>query len=297
MRMSIIAQIQGGLGNQLFQYAAARSIAHQLGEELILDDQWYGLNEEGVTPRSLLLSKLAIHGLIQTYPHVVKPPKRWKRVLQNLMAQSPLAIKERRAYVFQDGLENARLHAQQDLYLIGYWQSFRYFESMRDLLAAEIKPLKPIEPHYQKYQDLISATSDAAMVHIRRGDYVHLPSAAQVHGALDLAYYEKSMKQLLQEKPNAHFFIFSDDIAWAKKHLPFQERLTFIENLPNEDAVIQELELMRSCRHHIIANSSLSWWGAWLGDSPEQIVYRPMHWTADHSLPLGDLLPAKWRQP
>ena len=295
--MSIIAQIQGGLGNQLFQYATARSLADQLGEELILDDQWYAQSEEEVTPRSLLLPKLCIHGEVQTYPHTVRPSKGWKRTLQNLFAKSPLAIKERRAYVFQTGLEKARLYAQQDLYLIGYWQSFRYFESIKEKLKQQIKSPKPLEPHYQKYRGLISAAPDAAMLHIRRGDYVHLSSAARIHGVLDLSYYSQSMQLLLQEKPNTHFFVFSDDIAWAKENLPFPERLTFVENLPDDDAVIQELELMRSCRHHIIANSSLSWWGAWLGESPGQIVYRPKRWIADEGLPLEDLLPSKWRHP
>jgi len=294
--MTIITQIQGGLGNQLFQYAVGRALSHASGENLILDDRWYGPQEEGVTPRSLLLGKLRIQGQIQTYPGVLAAPKRLGRILQKCLPLNPYVLKERRGYIFQQGLDRIRNYAKQDLYLMGYWQSFRYFESIREALLVEITPQQPLDSHYQRYRELIASIPNATMVHIRRGDYVHLPAAAQVHGALDLSYYRKAMALLLQEKSDTHFFVFSDDIAWAKANLPMPERLTFIENLPDEEAVVQELELMRSCEHHIIANSSLSWWGAWLGDRAGQLVFCPPRWIADSSLPLGDLLPAKWRR-
>ena len=294
--MTIITQIQGGLGNQLFQYATGRALALKFGEVLVLDDRWYGPQQEGVTPRSFLLSRLRIAGEIRTCRDSIRAPKRWRRIAQTIWPCSPFVFKERRGYVFEKSLDRMRPYASQDLYLMGYWQSFRYFESIRPELLIEFTPMDSLASHYERYCDQILHTRDATMVHIRRGDYVNLPSAAKIHGALDLSYYQAAMKQLVQEKPNAQFFVFSDDIPWAKAYLPFQERITFIENLPQEDAVVQELALMRSCQHHIIANSSLSWWGAWLGNNPSQRVLCPTRWLGDPSLPLDDLLPAQWQR-
>ena len=145
--MTIITQIQGGLGNQLFQYAVGRALSHASGENLILDDRWYGPQEEGVTPRSLLLGKLRIQGQIQTYPGVLAAPKRLGRILQKCLPLNPYVLKERRGYIFQQGLDRIRNYAKQDLYLMGYWQSFRYFESIREALLVEITPQQPLDSH------------------------------------------------------------------------------------------------------------------------------------------------------
>jgi hypothetical protein len=134
------------------------------------------------------------------------------------------------------------------------------------------------------------------MLHIRRGDYVNSPSAAKFHGVLPLSYYQQAIETLLLNKPDAHFFIFSDDLPWAKEALPKNLKITFVENALQADAAAQELQLMTECKHHIIANSSLSWWGAWLRQDGKGLVFAPNRWISDNSLDLSNLLPSSWRR-
>jgi hypothetical protein len=134
------------------------------------------------------------------------------------------------------------------------------------------------------------------MVHIRRGDYVNSLSAAKFHGVLTLNYYQQAIEELLLNKPNAHFFIFSDDLPWAKEALPKDLQITFVENALQADDAAQELQLMCACKHHIIANSSLSWWGAWLKQDCGGFVFAPNRWISDSSLDLSNLLPAHWQK-
>jgi hypothetical protein len=132
------------------------------------------------------------------------------------------------------------------------------------------------------------------MVHVRRGDYVHLVSAAKVHGFLGLDYYQQGMEELLHKNPETQFFVFSDDLDWAKSNLPHQDKITFIKSLEKSDAVVQELELMTHCQNHLIANSSLSWWAAWLAKSANNTVICPSRWTNDLTKSWDDLLPENW---
>jgi hypothetical protein len=163
------------------------------------------------------------------------------------------------------------------------------------ILQQEFKTQQPISDHYQSYLNSIR-NSESVMLHIRRGDYVNLPSAAKFHGALALSYYQQAIEELLLNKPNAHFFIFSDDLPWAKEALPKDLQITFVENALQADAAAQELQLMYACKHHIIANSSLSWWGAWLKQDCGGFVFAPHRWISDSSLDLSKLLPAHWQK-
>lgn len=293
--MNIIAQLQGGLGNQLFQYATARALAHRHQSTLLLDHSWFAGIYDDVTPRELLLSSLNTKGALIAFEPLPKRPKRIHSLLQKLWPINPYVYSERTPYQFDPQLFKAPAFKIQNLYLMGYWQSYRYFESIKKILQAEIRPATALTLHYQRYLSLIQA-SNSAMVHVRRGDYVHLASAAKVHGFIGLEYYQRGMKDLLEKNPNIHFFVFSDDLHWAKENLPHQDRMTFIESLGNNDAVIQELELMTHCQHHLIANSSLSWWAAWLAKNEHGSIICPSNWTNDLKMNWDDLLPAHWQR-
>lgn len=295
MIMNIIAQLQGGLGNQLFQYATARALAYQHQIKPILDYSWFTKSYADVTPRDLLLPSLNIKGTLISLESPLKRPKRARRILQNLWRFDPYIFAEQTPYRFDSRLVRMPPFKKQDLYLIGYWQSYRYFESIQAMLRAEIRPLNPLEPHYLKYLDQIQQ-KNSAMVHVRRGDYVHLASAARVHGFIGLDYYQQGMRAILDKNPDVHFFVFSDDLQWAKENLPHQDRITYIESLEKEDAVIQELELMTHCGQHLIANSSLSWWAAWLAKKEGGLVICPNHWTNNASIDWNDLLPTHWQR-
>ena len=293
--MNIIAQLQGGLGNQLFQYASTRALAQKRQGNLLLDNGWFTATYDDVTPRDFLLPDLNTKGAIITLQHPIKQPKRLQRIAQKLLPITPYVFTELKPYRFDSSLSKMHLFKKQNIYLIGYWQSYRYFESIKSSLQSEISPKAGLAPHYQSYLNQIQS-SPSAMVHIRRGDYVNLTSAAKVHGFLGLDYYQQGMQILLNIKPNTHFFVFSDDLEWAKVKLPYQEKITFIQSSDSHDAVIQELELMTYCQNHLIANSSLSWWGAWLSKNPNNLVVCPKKWTNDSSINWDDLLPNNWQR-
>jgi len=293
--MNIIAQLQGGLGNQLFQYATGRALAFQKQATLLLDHSWYTQTYDDVTPRELLLSELNTKGSLISFQPKIRRPKRIQRIAQTFWPINPFIFVEQAPYRFDPHLNKSPAFKQQNLYLMGYWQSYKYFESIKAILQSEISPKKAIDTHYQSYLQKIQSTT-SAMVHVRRGDYVNLASAAKVHGFIGLDYYLEGMKLLLGKNPETHFFVFSDDIDWAKENLPYPERTTFVQSINSSDAVIQELELMTHCQNHLIANSSLSWWAAWLSKNPNGVILCPKKWMNDTSLDLNDLLPPSWQR-
>jgi hypothetical protein len=293
--MNIIVQLQGGLGNQLFQYATARALAHLNQTSLLLDHSWFKKNYDDVTPREFLLSALNTKGAVISLDKPPKRPKRIFRILQRLLPTKLYIYQEKNHYCFDPSLFKAPTFKTHSLYLMGYWQSYRYFESIKKILQAEVSPKNPLNAHYQNYLNQIQV-SNSAMVHVRRGDYVHLASASKVHGFIGLDYYQQGMAILLDKNPATHFFVFSDDLDWVKANLPYQDKVTFIHSLEDSDAVIQELELMKHCQSHLIANSSLSWWAAWLAKNPHNFVVCPSKWTNDSTMIWDDLLPAHWQK-
>lgn len=297
--MAIITRLQGGLGNQLFQYATARYLSFFKNIPLLMDDQWFKQCYADVTPRPLLLRDLMVDGKFITFTKVLKRPNRLTRIAQKYLPINPYRYQEKNEYRFDPAISRIVLNSNQDLYLMGYWQSFKYFHHVRDLLLQEIKPNFLLSKTYEMYFEQISKQSNATMVHIRRGDYVNLHSAAKVHNLLDLNYYFEAMRSMSAQLPlhqRPHFFIFSDEIAWAEEFLPKHYPITFIKNSESERTVVEDLQLMAACQNHIIANSSLSWWGAWLCQKPNQKVICPSRWVNREGLSYDDLIPSAWQR-
>ncbi len=292
--MNITAQIQGGLGNQLFQYATAKALSIRLKGRLQLDISWFSHRWEDVTPRHFLLPELKVDCQLTTHHQAIHSPKRWRRIAQRFLPLNPYILKDR-PFRFNSDLNTFKPYTNQDIYLMGYWQSYHYFNAIRNILIKEIKPVNTLSDHYQGYLEKI-LSCPSAMVHIRRGDYVHLPVAAKIHGFVGLDYYQKGFDRLLASNPNIHFFVFSDDIEWAKSNLPHQEKIHFIESVDEFNAPVQELFLMSQCQKHLIANSSLSWWGAWLSESTIPMIIAPKNWTNNRDKNWDNLLPKHWQK-
>ncbi len=180
----------------------------------------------------------------------------------------------------------------QNIILLGYWQSYLYFQGIAEQLKKELIPLNEMSQHYLRYAEQIGQTN-SVMIHIRRGDYVSLPHVANLYATLPISYYQKATHLIQQKTGKCHFFLFSDDYLWVKKHFDFLENYTCIESEAGQSSVISELQLMARCRHHVLANSSLSWWGAWLAQYSGQYVICPHQWTKTTNQ-LDDLLPAQW---
>lgn len=287
----IIVRLKGGLGNQLFQYAAGRRLAHANGTKLKLDLSAYQndplrvyelhpfqIQEELAAPEEI--ARLRGAGLARQIRRVAKS------VYPGFY---PTWVKERSLH-FDPGL----LDISGEAYLEGYWQSERYFQDIAPILHSEFTVRDPLEGHNRVVAETILGCP-AVSIHVRRGDYVSRPETFQTHGVCPPEYYREAAAELAGEVRDAHFFVFSDEPEWAQENLRLEHPVTYIVgNRPQKG--YEDLRLLSLCRHHIIANSSFSWWGAWLSRCPEKIVIAPRQWFADPRNDTRDLIPPSWRR-
>ncbi|TDB63467.1 alpha-1,2-fucosyltransferase [Arundinibacter roseus] len=288
----IVVKLQGGLGNQLFQYATAKAVAMVHQTEVAFDGQFFATSslQNIHTPRQYELNNVGI---------AFRKPSLLDQISYEMLANTKIAGK------FLRRLRSARIYAENksnytseifekttsNTYLKGFFQSERYFLSIRPILLREILLDYSEAP---TYAEQIMSTQ-AVSLHIRRGDYISLPAAAQFHGICSLDYYSNAIDYIQSKITNPHIYVFSDEIDWAKNKLKASVPLTFVDHA-NPVSAHTDLSLMHLCKHHILANSTYSWWGAWLNPSPKKIVIAPKIWFADHSAQefTDDLLPASW---
>lgn len=180
-----------------------------------------------------------------------------------------------------------------DSYLRGYWQSEKYFDQVGAQIRQDFSFKIALNGANQAMADRIGATN-AVSLHIRRGDYASNPNNAGVYRLCSPAYYQAAIAHIAQHVPDPHFFIFSDDMAWARAHLNMDFPHVFVDHNAGSDS-FNDMRLMSLCKHHIIANSSFSWWGAWLNPRPQKIVVAPQQWFANGT-DSRDLLPSNWEQ-
>ena len=288
----LITKLQGGLGNQLFQYAAGRklSILHQT--TIKLDLSWF----EQYSSQRYSLGAFNILEAFATKEEIAAikgTPKRGMNRIAFLLEQK-LKPYYRRSVFAEPHLRPYDSNIERtpsDLYLEGYWQSEKYFLSIQDTIRREFT-LK-YEPDYENRQLARTIThGDSLSVHIRRGDYV-TGHPVGVHPPCGPDYYARCVNFISKRVSNPHFFVFSDDKAWAKDNIRFQHETTYVTH-NGPDRNYEDLRLMSLCKHNIIANSSFSWWAAWLNANSNKIVLTPSQWFSDLSLDTRNLLPPGW---
>jgi hypothetical protein len=178
------------------------------------------------------------------------------------------------------------------VYLAGFWQTERYFRDIAEVLRGDFTPLEPLDSQNALIKTKIAAVN-AVSVHVRRGDYVGKERINKSHGTCSLDYYRRAAEFIFDRVDEPHFFVFSDDPEWVTKHLRLDAAITYVTVNPSTHG-FRDLHLMCGCRHHIIANSSFSWWGAWLNPSPDKIVVAPKRWFNEAQHDTRDLLPKGW---
>lgn len=287
----IIMKLKGGLGNQLFQYAAGRAIAERTHMKLKLDVSSY----QSDLLRDYRLGNYDVASEIATREEIesLNPSKanylRW--VLRRLRwIFEPI---HRRSYFKERGFpfNPEVLRIDQPAYLNGYWQSEKYFVAIRDILLRELTPRAMLNSASAAAARAMQASSSVSL-HIRRGDYIANPGAHQIHGVVPLEYYGAAVEHIAARVADPHFFIFSDDMAWVQDNLRIGFPMTYVgAEQRNQD--YDDLRLMSYCHHHIVANSSFSWWGAWLNPRTDKIVVAPQKWFAA-PIDVRDLTPAGW---
>ncbi|WP_136636360.1 alpha-1,2-fucosyltransferase [Pseudooceanicola onchidii] len=273
----IYTRFHGRTGNQMFQYAAARALALELCTRVVLDDRLaIARGERSIT---------RIWDLPRTQAPM--PPSKHDRKLAHYqwryLGRSPKYVREKGL-----GFDPAFFSLPDDSYLHGYWQSEKYFGRHADQIRADFALPAPTGRNAELAEEIAAAPS--VSLHVRRGDYVALAA----HGVCDQAYYDAALAQLLPRlDAEPVIFVFSDEPDWARHHLTLPGRRVVIDH-NGEDADYEDMRLMSLCDHNIIANSSFSWWGAWLNTNPDKIVVGPKDWFANPKLTNPDILPDGW---
>jgi hypothetical protein len=179
------------------------------------------------------------------------------------------------------------ISSSQNYYLDGYWQTEKYFLVNRQKLLNDFclkQSLSAVANNLANHAKSVCSVS----IHVRRGDYLNYSNTFNIQS---VDYYQRAINVLKNKLVSPIFFVFSDDITWCKANLSFANDLIFIDE---SIADYEQLTLMSLCSHHIIANSSFSWWGAWLGLNQDKVVIAPQNWFADHALTVNDIVPNDW---
>lgn len=288
----VIAQIASGLGNQMFQYAAARRVAAVNGVPLMLDVRGfqhdhlrsYQLNAFKIT--AVLASERELRRSDLLRPHLLRN-RIWKRMTPWVPAYKRYFFRER-TFCFDPDFDRL----QGDVYLAGQWQSEKYFRSIVDVIKREFTLRHELEAENQVIADMIGIC-DAVSIHVRRGDLMSDPVAKARGGLCSLEYYARAVEWITQRVKQPHFFVFSDDPEWCVLNLPISHPANYVHHNGPESGP-EDLRLMSLCKHHIIANSTFSWWGAWLGHNPAKIIVAPEQWFSTACYDTRDLLPPDW---
>lgn len=291
----IIVKLVGGLGNQMFQYATGRKLALLKNTELYIDTSFLDKNPDGAyTKRNLELNvfnlslKIASQNDIEKFK--INSSNKYSRVLQR---NFPFLFKN--LYVAESGVgyNNQFLNFQDNTYLDGFWQSEKYFENIKPILCKEFSPKEPLNSENNKWLEKIKSCISIS-IHVRRGDYITNQNALNFHGLCDISYYEKAMNIIKESIIEIELFVFSDDLEWCKDNFKFLEKTHFVDSNQNENFYI-DLFLMSNCKHNIIANSSFSWWSAFLNQNNEKIVVAPKKWFSNSDIETKDLFPSQWK--
>ena len=261
----IIIKIKGGLGNQLFQYAVGRALALHHRSPLKLDLTIF----ETYKLHRYLLDQFAIQADIATEDEIIKLKGR-NNVLFSALRKAGLVkrksyLKEKRSSYF-----DASVFKNDDVYLDGYWQNELYFSDIREELVRDLTSISSMSDLGVVYMEGIKK-SNSVSLHVRRGNYLNLKN----FNVLDIDYYMKAVEYIRKNVEKPTFYIFSDDLEWCKNSLGFLDNCIFVDSTKTE---IDDLKLMSFCKHNIIANSSFSWWGAWLNLNCKKTVIAPKGW-------------------
>lgn len=294
----IIVRLMGGMGNQLFQYALGRRLSLLTGEPLKLDaGDWRPGSSRCRLDRFRIAADLAspqeverLTGIHRGRGFVARAHRRISRRLISLFPAPSMKVVTERSCRFDPTV----LDSQGNVYLDGYWQSEKYFKDVEQTIRSELTLSQPPD---RDNQELLAGilSGESVSIHVRRGDYVSDPHIASVIGSCPPDYYAAAIDAVLPDVGNPEFYVFSDDIGWCRTHLPTNHPTSFVEhNGPERDW--EDFRLMSACRHHVIANSSFSWWASWLCPHPDKVVVAPERWFADPGRDSSDIVPESWQR-
>lgn len=281
----------GGLGNQFFQYALGRAISIRNNTILKLDISGFDIYKL----RQYSLRHFNIVENIASAEDVARfRQTRPRRLINFVSGLGVLPDSFRFTTITESGFSFCPqvLEARENVYLDGYWQSEKYFKEIGDVIRREFTVKYNADPINEEVGQSIRDT-DSVCLHVRRGDYASNPDINKIYKLCTPEYYQTAVGKLTEALAAPHFFVFSDDQQWARENLKIDHPVTFVgHNGASKD--YEDLRLMSLCKHYVIANSSFSWWGAWLGSHPSKLVFAPKAWFQTQQHDTRDLIPDSW---
>jgi len=294
--MSVLVKLQGGLSNQMFQYAAARRLAHVHGTDVRIDTSWYRNIPDTATPREYELGYFNISGTEATHSETIgmtgirnaalkdRPVALWRKLFPRYR------FTPERHFHFDESV----LRLPDQACLFGYWVSEKYFKDIEGIIRTEFTVKNAPEGRNRELIERMQSGNSVSL-HVRRGDYVRDPNVNRIHGACGIDYYSAAIALIGERVDSPQYFVFSDDIEWVRENLPVPEPVEFVNHNRGTKSY-EDLRLMSNCRHNIIANSSFSWWGAWLNPNPDKVVIAPERWFNDAPHDTKDVVPESWEK-
>lgn len=264
----IVTCIKGGLGNQLFQYAVARRLAEFHKTELKLEISWYKAQKK--KRHDYLLKHFNIQEDFISLSEI------------NELRQ----VKEKH-YHFDSSI----LNLEDNSYLVGYWQSKKYFLDIESRIRSEFTFKKDLKEDRGVVNSISS--SNSVSLHVRRTDYIH--RGTKIFGTCSLDYYHRCLEYIEERFKIDHVFVFSDDPVWTRENLQLKYPITYVTPVDVKENVCRDFCLMSLCKYHILANSTFSWWAAWLCQRNNKVVLAPEPWFLNPG-PRNekDLIPTTW---
>lgn len=299
----IIVQLQGGLGNQMFQYALGRALSLKNNTSLGLDLNFL----EDRTPRDTFLQKrfskwgtfvfrnydLGIFNIEENFVSQKEIPFFYR----SFFSGTPMIYADAFRKKFFPGrnveksfkFDREVLGLGPNAYLMGSWQSFKYFEDIEDVIRRDFALKKPIS---EKSQTLLGEINScqSLCINVRRADFVDNSH----HGTIGNEYYNMAISIILQTRKIDKIYVFSDDMAWCEKNLSFSQPTMFVNHEYAGKKFEEYLVLMTACKNFIIPNSTFGWWAAWLSGEKDKVVIAPKKWFADSDVDTSDLIPSDW---
>lgn len=277
----IIVWVLGGLGNQLFQYALGRALALKYNTSLKLDLSDFS----GYGRRIFRLNHFDLHFEVASAADIaaVTGQRFWDRLLRRKKGITIEGFPRFNPDVLECGC---------NAYLKGYWQSEKYFSDVAEVIRGEVRMTTPPEGQNAELWARIGEGASVG-IHIRRGDYAEDATTKAYHGLCSVEYYQRAIALIAARVEKPKFFVFSDDPDWASENLRLAHPFTLVRH-NGATADYEDFRLLCRCKHFITANSSFSWWAAWLGSAPDKVVVAPQRWFAHDNYSYADLVPAHW---
>lgn len=288
----VVSHILGGIGNQMFQYAAGRALSLANSQKLLLDlSDFSDYRLHHGFELSRVFNVIAERAEVSTMRQLLG----WRanRLVKKVLRRPQFSGLRGKKFVVEPHFNywSDFFNLNDDCYLFGYWQSERYFKLFESVIRRDFTFREPLAGRNSELA-LEIANTQSISLHVRRGDYVSDSKTGKIMEVCSSDYYHKAIGYIAERVERPVFYVFSDDMEWVRQNLTVEFPYVYVDHNRQAESY-RDMQLMSLCKHHVIANSTFSWWGAWLNPSPEKLVVAPRSWFCNGNDD-RDLIPNEW---